>query len=213
MNKKILIVDDHTIVRKGLLGLIKDNFSTFTTNEASSAAEAISELKKDQFDLLVLDLNLPDSNAEKVIHQIKSAAHNTPIIVFSMFPIKIMEKPMLKLGVAKYLNKGDDIGLLKNAIQDTLYGTNNIKKSFCKKNDKENPFSDLSPKELSVMMALFDGKRNVEIAQELSLSQSTVATFKQRILEKTGVESITKLLKIAIQFNVYSIVEKKDKTR
>jgi two-component system response regulator FimZ (fimbrial Z protein)/two-component system response regulator EvgA len=211
MNKKILIVDDHTIVRKGVLGLIKDNFSTFQTSEAGTAAEAIAILKNHQFDLLILDLNLPDANAEKVIHQIKSAAQETPIVVFSMFPINVMEKPMLKLGVAKYVNKGEDIVLLRNAIEAVLYGTVKVRKSFGKSIEKESPFADLSPKELSVMMAFFDGKTNKQIAEDLSLSQSTVGTYKQRVLEKTGADSITELLKIAIQFNVYSVVGKMDK--
>jgi len=211
MGKKILIVDDHIIVRKGVLALIRDWFSTFITNEASSAAEALAELKKNQFDLLIIDLNLPDANAEKVIHQIKSASHDTPIIVLSMFPVNIMEKNVLKLGVAKYLFKGDDIGLLKKAIETIIYGTLKNKKSSGLTMGNNNPFIHLSPKELSVMLYLFDGKRNNEIAAELSLSQSTIATFKQRILEKTGADSITTLLKIAIQFNVYGFVSRKDK--
>lgn len=206
MKKKILIVDDHTIVRKGVQGLINKNFPSFETCEAGTAAEAIAILSNHQFDLLILDLNLPDANAEKVIHQIKSASHDSHTIVFSMFPINVMEKPMLKLGVSKYVNKGEDIDLLKNAIEAVLYGTIKIKKSFSKSVEKESPFSDLSPKELSVMMAFFDGKSNKQIAENLSLSQSTVATYKQRVLEKTGATSMTDLLKIAIQFNLYSLV-------
>lgn len=208
MKKHILVTDDHTIVRKGVVSLLKDNFPFFVMDEAESAAETVAYLKKRNYDLLILDLNLPDANAEKIIKQVTLESKDTPIIIFSMFPVNVMEKPMLKLGASKYVNKGDDLNKLKRAVEEIILGKNITSPVDQSLPQQENPFVDLSPKELSVMLALFDGKSNKEIANELSLSASTIATYKQRVLEKTKSTSITELLKVAIQFNVFDFLKK-----
>ena len=206
MKKRILITDDHTIVRKGVVSLLKDNFPFFESEEAETAAETIKHLKQNKYDLLILDLNLPDANVEKFINLVKLEAKNTPIIVFSMFPINVMEKPMIKLGVSKYINKAEDLIKLKRAVEEVILGKITAPSNEESVPQKMSPFASLSPKELLVMISLFDGKTNKEIADEHSLSPSTIATYKQRLLEKTHSKSITDLLKIAIQFNVYSFV-------
>lgn len=204
MIKKILITDDHTIVRKGVVSLLKERFPFLEAEEAETAADAIALLKKNYYDLLILDLNLPDANAEKLINLVKVEAKETPIIVFSMFPASVMEKSMLKLGAAKYVSKGDDIKKLQRAVEEVVLGKIFSMDESKMSTEQESPFSILSPKELSVMIAFFDGKSNKEVADALSLSASTVATYKQRLLEKTKTHSITELLKIALQFNVYN---------
>ena len=205
--KRILVIDDHTIVRKGVVGLIKENFPFFETEEAESAIETMKCLTSKSYDLLILDLNLPDSNVEKLIKQVKAAAENTPIIVFSMFPIHVMEQPMLKLGASKYVNKGDDLKKLRRAIEEIILGKYTTDSTAESNSKGVSPFTALSPKELSVMIGLFDGKSNKEIAQDLELSASTVATYKQRVLEKTQANSVAELLKVAIQFNVYDFLK------
>ncbi len=207
MKKQILVTDDHTIVRKGVVSLLKENFPFFQTAEAETAAETIRFLKQHTYDLLILDLNLPDANAEKVISQVRQEAMNTPIIVFSMFPVNVMEKPMLKLGVSKYVNKGDDLNKLLRAVEEIVLGRVHVEMPEEKQMQGESPFAELSPKELSVMMSLFDGKSNKQIAHDLDLSASTVATYKQRVLEKTNTSSLTDLLKVAMKFNVYSFLQ------
>lgn len=207
MIKHILITDDHTIVRKGVVSLLKDNFPFFETDEAETAVDTIKCLKQKKYDLLILDLNLPDANAEKLIKQVKLEAGNTPIIVFSMFPVNVMEKPMLKLGASKYVNKADDLNKLKRAVEEVILGRLTGVAASNTVSSQVSPFADLSPKELSVMIALFEGKSNKEIARDLSLSASTIATYKQRVLEKTKAHSITELLKVAIQFNLYDFLK------
>lgn len=204
IKKQILITDDHTIVRKGVVGLLKDNFPFCESDEAETADETIKKLQQKKYDLLILDLNLPDANAEKFINLVKREAGDTPIIVFSMFPVNVMEKPMVKLGVSKYINKAEDLRKLKRAVEEVISGK--VSATILEESTPQptSPFATLTPKELSVMIALFEGKSNKEIAQDHSLSPSTIATYKQRVLEKTHTKSITDLLKMAIQFNVYS---------
>jgi DNA-binding NarL/FixJ family response regulator len=204
IKKQILITDDHSIVRKGVVGFLKENFPFYETEEAESAAETIEKVRNRQYDLLILDLNLPDANAEKFIKLVKREAGDTHLIVFSMFPANVMEKPMDKLGVSKYINKAEDLRKLKRAVEDVISGKVKTSPSDESPPQPQSPFASLSPKELSVMIALFDGKSNKEIADQQSLSPSTIATYKQRVLEKTQTKSFTDLLKVAIQFNVYS---------
>jgi DNA-binding NarL/FixJ family response regulator len=114
-----------------------------------------------------------------------------------------MEKSMLKLGAARYVSKGDELKYLKWAIEEVLLGKKTGQLGADMPASVSNPFESLTPKELTVMIALFDGKSNKEIAEEYALSPSTVATYKQRMLEKTGSRSVTDMLKVAMQFHLY----------
>jgi len=203
MKRQILVSDDHNIVRKGVVNLIQEHFPFVETGEAENGAETMNQLRRRKFDLLILDLNMPDANADKIMTQMRAEDINIPIIIFSMYPVQVMEKSMLKLGAARYVSKGDELKYLKWAIEEVLMGKKTGQFSADMPESVSNPFASLTPKELSVMIALFDGKTNKEIAEEFALSPSTVATYKQRMLEKTGSRSVTDMLKVAMQFHLY----------
>lgn len=204
MKKKILITDDHTIVRRGVVSLLKEHFPFFEMDEAESFNETISLLNKCTYDLIILDLNLADGNAEGLVKKIKSINDKLPIVVFSMFPKEVMEGPMLKLGVSKYVNKSENLLLLRDAVESVFQGKNKINHQVLSPG-VENPFERLSPKELSVMFALLEGLTNAEIAVKMDLKASTIATYKQRVFEKLSLQNTTQLVKLAIQFNIYSL--------
>lgn len=203
MKKQILVSDDHTIVRKGVVNLIQEHFPFIETGEAENGAATIQQLRSRRYDLLILDLNLPDASADKIMNMMRTEAIHIPVIVFSMYPVQVMEKSMLKLGAARYVSKGDELKYLKWAIEEVLLGKKTGQLGTDMPDSISNPFASLTPKELTVMIALFDGKSNKEIAEEYALSPSTVATYKQRMLEKTGSRSVTDMLKVAMQFHLY----------
>jgi DNA-binding NarL/FixJ family response regulator len=207
LKKRILITDDHTIVRRGVVSLLKEHFSFFELYEAESYKETIDQLKSQKMDLLILDLNLPDANAENLVLQIKKDFAALPIIVFSMFPKEVMELPMQKLGVNVYINKSENLLKLRDAI-DAIFLGKKKQATSVEGLHKVNPFEHLSPKELSVMFSLLEGHSNAQICTELNLKASTISTFKQRIFQKLGIQSTAELVKIAMQFNVYHLSEK-----
>ena len=99
MKKRILITDDHTIVRRGVVSLLKEYYPFPEFIEADSLQSSIQVLNSSKIDLVILDLNLPDANAENLVKKIRTMFFKLPIIVFSMFPKDVMKAPMAKLGI------------------------------------------------------------------------------------------------------------------
>lgn len=202
MEKRLLITDDHAIVRKGVVSLLREHFPFFVFDEAEDAAETVAALRKYRYDLLVLDLNLPDANVEKVVRQVRQAHGSVPIIIFSMFPEEVMQKPLQPFGICAYINKGSNLLKLRDAVQKVLLKTGAVHNAP-EPAAVPNPFAQLSPKELLVTFALLAGKNNRQVGEELDLSPSTVATYKQRIFEKLAVRSMPELTRLALAFEVH----------
>lgn len=202
---QVLVVDDHEIVRKGVINFLQERFPTLHFVEAGSAADAKIHLEKAVYDIIILDLNLPDLNAENLVKQVRGVASSASIIVFSMFSAEVMEAPMKKLGVKHFVNKASNLNKLSEAVYHELHKVTGKKQE--KKEDAltANPFSTLSPQEFSIMFGLIEGKTNKAIAISLGLGSSTVATYKQRIFEKVQVNSLAELVKLAVQFSIYQL--------
>lgn len=204
MKKKILITDDHTIVRRGVVSLLKEYFPFAELIEADSLQSSLDILNTGQVDLIILDLNLPDANAEHLVKKIRIEFSKLPIIIFSMFPKEVMEGPMAKLGVVNYINKSENLLLLKEAVDNVFHG-NKVQQKLEVDGQADNPFDELSPKELTVMFSLLEGHSNKEICDQMGVKASTVATYKQRVFEKLAIQNTTQLVKLAIQFNLYHL--------
>ena len=204
MKKRILITDDHTIVRRGVVSLLKEYFPFAELIEADSLQSSLDSLNAGKVDLIILDLNLPDANAENLVKKIRTEFSKLPIIIFSMFPKEVMEAPMAKFGVVNYINKSENLLLLKDAVDNVFHG-NKLQHKLEIDGQADNPFDELSPKELSVMFSLLEGHSNKEICDQMGLKASTVATYKQRVFEKLAIQNTTQLVKLAIQFNLYHL--------
>lgn len=202
---QVLVVDDHEIVRKGVINFLKERFPVLRFVEAGSAAETTTYLADSNYEIIILDLNLPDLNAENLVKQVRESAPRSSIIVFSMFSAEVMETPMCKLGVKHFVNKASNLNKLSEAVYQELHTS--VEKKQVKKLDSitANPFSTLSPQEFSILFGLIEGKTNKAIAISLGLGSSTVATYKQRILEKIQVKSVAELVKLAVQFSIYQL--------
>lgn len=203
MPLRVLIVDDHAIIRRGLREVIKHHWTKSVHEEAGSCAEILPALRRSVFDLVLLDLQLEDGNSIDLLERIKVGYPHTRILVYSMGAERVFAQQALSLGATGFLSKATDEGELLIAIERVLSGglymSQELKESSAlRRSDRNNgqiedPFDDLSERESRVMMELLTGAGVKEIAARLGLQPTTVATYKARLFDKLGVTNLIDL--------------------
>lgn len=205
--KKILIADDHSIVRLGAAVVINEKFKTTEIINATTIEEVYDNLNNSKFDLLLLDINMPGGNNIKVIKEILALQNDLKILVFSSYDENIYALRYIEAGAAGYLNKNTAMEELGNAIQNIQergrYMSDAIKDLYVQKLttnkstlDKANPLYKLSNREMDVAKHLIEGHGILEVSNLLKLSSSTVSTYKSRIFEKLTVNNIPELIEL-----------------
>lgn len=207
--KTILIVDDHEIVRSGLKMLINGFYPFVELQEAHNEESTVEILKKNQFDLVILDMHMPNSNSIGLLEYIGKMFPSTKVLIFSMGSEVLYAKRFLQAGAKGYLAKDSSIGEVKIAIETILEGGKYISKNLMDilvddvtTNKSTNPFDQLSSREFQIASFLLDGLSITEISTLLNLQPSTVGTYKGRIFEKLKVSNLIELIDMA---NVYHI--------
>jgi DNA-binding NarL/FixJ family response regulator len=203
---KILIADDHSIVRAGLKQVLADTPDMTVTDEAGSTEEAIRKALDGDFDVVVLDISMPGRGGVEVLKQIKSQKPKLPVLVLSMHPEEQYALRVLKAGAAGYLTKESVTEELIAAIRKVSKGMKYVSShmaqeiAFALDSDTERPIHEtLSDREFQVLCMIASGKPAREIAEELSLSVKTVSTYRSRILEKMRMKSSAELTTYAIK--------------
>jgi DNA-binding NarL/FixJ family response regulator len=203
---KILIADDHSIVRAGLKQVLADTPDMTVTDEAGSTEEAIRKALDGDFDVVVLDISMPGRGGVEVLKQIKSQKPKLPVLVLSMHPEEQYALRVLKAGAAGYLTKESVTEELIDAIRKVSKGMKYVSShmaqeiAFALDSDTERPIHEaLSDREFQVLCMIASGKPAREIAEELSLSVKTVSTYRSRILEKMRMKSSAELTNYAIK--------------
>ncbi len=197
---KILIVDDHSMIRKGVKLLLQLNLGYNDVDEVSSCAELMSELKKKKYTHLLLDIILPDGTTLEILPNINSLYPELNIMMFSMQPANVYSEALKKYGIRYYLSKTSPeektIAQLKSFLSDEVVPD--------KVNDSKyhNPFSDLSARELEVLHYLLKGQGTKYISNVLNLRMNTISTIKKRIFDKTNTENTKTLTELAVLYNV-----------
>lgn len=205
--KKILIADDHSIVRLGAAVVINEKFKNTEITNATTIKEVYDHLQYQKFDLLLLDINMPGGNNIKVIKEILNLQSDLKILVFSSYDENIYALRYIESGAAGYLNKSTAMDELNNAIQSIQergkYMSNSVKDLYVKKLtttksslDKSNPLNKLSNREMDVAKHLIEGHGILEVSNLLELSSSTVSTYKSRIFDKLSVNNIPELIEL-----------------
>jgi two-component system invasion response regulator UvrY len=204
-----LIVDDHEMTRYGTNLLLATHFKPCEINEASDGAEVIELVKKKAYDLILLDMNMPNTDSQQLVSAIKVISPDAKIIIFSMNKEEIFARMFLSLSVKGYVEKAVDKEELIYAIQTVLRGhiyLSESMKSDIVTNKKElvfkNPFNALSNKELEVLNHIVKGFGINDTAKIMSLSSSTIATHKARILSKLHLKTIHELIDLAKLHNM-----------
>ena len=210
--KKILIVDDHQVVRKGLKQILTDEYSDVEFGEAENGVDALQKIKTEKWDIVILDINMPGRNGLEVLHQLKDEKIKVPVLVLSMHPEDQVAIRVLKLGARGFIAKDSHDTELMNAIRQILSGRRYISPSVAEQMAAQiiNPSNDvphelLSDREYEILLLFAAGKTVTRIAEELSLSASTISTYRVRILEKMGLKNNAELVNYAIRNNLVQL--------
>ncbi len=203
---RVLLVDDHAILRRGLRALLSDEFHDAAFGEASNAEQALEQLGKKVWDVALLDIALPGKGGLDLLKEVKSARPRLPVLVLSAHPEDQFAVRALKAGAEGYMTKESAPEELVKAIHKILAGGKYVSPTLAEKlalgvkNDfTVTPHETLSNREYDVMCRIAAGKTVTEIAGELSLSVKTISTHRTRILRKLGVRNNAEIAKYAIQ--------------
>jgi two-component system invasion response regulator UvrY len=202
---KILIADDHPIVRQGLKQIIAETADIVVSGEAVDGLEAINKVRAGDYDVVLLDISMPVKNGIDVLAQLKYERPKLPVLMLSMHPEEQYAVQALRAGASGYLTKDSAPEELVGAIRKVSTGGKYVGASLAEKlasivqkGCPELPHQTLSERELDVMRLIASGKTVSEIARELSLSVKTISTYRSRILEKMQMKSNAQLTRYAI---------------
>ena len=187
---KVIIVDDHPVIRRGLKQIIGDEPDMEVVGEAENAGECFSLVRKTDCSLIVLDINLPDRSGFDVLIQLKSEKPNLPILILSVHPENKFASRLVKAGASGYLMKESAPAELVKAIRKVNSGGKYVSASLAEKlifQDvaSENPSHEsLSNREFQILCMIAQGKSLKSIAGELCVSEKTVSSYRSRVMEK-----------------------------
>lgn len=209
MNKKILLVDDHLAIRKGMIALLSDFYTGLMFFEASNDEAALKILKNHNIDLVVLDLQLQDTDAIALIELIVIRYPHIYILIFSMLPEAMYGRRVLKAGALGFLNKNAPVDEVKKAFDLALSHKKYISQQLfdiltqnISARTPANPFEKLSHREFEIIHFFLNGKSISEISKKLNIKPSTVGTYKSRIFEKLSVSTLFELNNLAALYGV-----------
>jgi len=202
---KILLVDDHAIVRVGLKQMLADAFDQLDITEVSTGQEALAKAQDTSWDLVILDINLPDTNGLDVLKKLKALRASLPVVVLSFHPEEQYAVRALKGGASAYVTKDSAPQELATAIQTVLAGRQYVTPSLAQRLESmplqaagKALHTLLSDRELQVLSMIGSGKSVTEIATALDLSVKTVSTYRMRLLSKLQLKTTSALIRYAL---------------
>jgi DNA-binding NarL/FixJ family response regulator len=206
---RILVADDHEVVRKGLVKVLSETLQPVKIEEASNGQEAVSKASKTEYDLVVLDMKMPGKSGLDALKELKQHRPKLPVLILSMLPEEQFAVRAIRAGASGYLTKdaaGDELVL---AIRKALKGERYISGSLAEilagdlDGDSEKPPHEiLSDREYQVMLMIASGKPVGAIAKELCLSVKTISSYRTNILLKTRMKNNAEITHYAIQNNL-----------
>ena len=206
---KILLVDDHALVRQGLKFILADHFKNASFGEARNANEALARVTNQKWDVVVLDITMPGRSGWEVLRDIKKLRPKLPVLVLSMHPEDQFAVRMLKGGAAGYLTKESAGDELTGAINKVIAGGRYVSPSLAERmasyldiDVQKAPHERLSDREFLILRMIASGKQVGQIARELSLSVQTISTYRARILEKMRMKNNAEITRYAIERNL-----------
>lgn len=206
---KILIADDHAIVRKGLKQLIRDEYPSAHLEGVNDTEELMSKLMEESWDIVICDLNMPGRSGLDALHQIRHSYPSLPVLIMSMYPEDQYALRVIKAGASGYLGKDNIHEDIIKAIRTVLLGKRFITPAVAEKlaqaygsDQEQTPHEKLSDREFDVFKLLASGKPVSDIAEQLSLSVTTVSTYRARVLDKMNLKSNADLTRYALDNNL-----------
>lgn len=203
---RILVVDDHDLIRKSLVIMLKRDFKDATFLEASNGLAAIQMVKEHTIDLILSDISMPKLNGIEMIKQLFMLEYRIPILILSMQLEHQYAVRAIKAGAYGYISKSADPKELVNAVQIVMSGKKYITPSIAdllvdtmSKSDKEMNLNSLSDREMEVLLLISKGRKVSEIAHDISLSVNTISTYRSRILDKLSLKTNSDLIRYALE--------------
>ena len=206
---KILIADDHPIVRAGIKQILADTPDMVASDEAGSGQEVLNLIRKKDYDVILLDISMPGRSGLEILKDLKKEKPKTSVLILSIYPEEQYAIRALKAGASGYLTKSSAPNELVSAIRKISNGSRYITAALAEKlasyfaMDLKKPLHEtLSDREYQVMLMIAAGKTVTEIAGELCLSVKTISTYRTHILEKMYVKNNSEIARYAIQNNL-----------
>jgi DNA-binding NarL/FixJ family response regulator len=202
---RILIADDHAILRRGLREILAGEMETALCGEAKDANEVMAKIQAEEWDLVILDITMPGRSGLDVLRDLKAERAKLPVLVLSMHPEDQYAKRLLRAGASGYMNKESAPEELIKAVRKVLAGGRYVSAALGEKlagdlsEDAGRPIHEaLSHREFEVLRMLAAGKTVTQIAEELHLGATTVSTYRARILEKMKMNTTAELMHYAL---------------
>ena len=203
---RVLLVDDHAVVRQGLKQVLAESLPDATFGDAASADEALRMVRTANWDIVVLDISLPGKSGIEALKELRAAPPRLPVLVLSMHPEEQFAVRALKAGAAGYVTKRTAARDVVAAVQKVLSGGRYVSASLAERlaaqtqaGSAQAPHEALSDREYQVFRLLAMGKTVKQIGKELDLSPQTVSTHRTHILEKMGMQSNAELIQYAMR--------------
>jgi two-component system, NarL family, invasion response regulator UvrY len=206
---KCLVVDDHPIIRKGIRQLILQSNTGMTVGEAASGEAALTSIRSEPWDLVLLDIALPDKHGLEVLKEIKLLRPSLPVLMLSLYPEREFALRALKAGAAGYLSKDRDpeevLEALRVVLQGGRYVTPSLADQLASYVTDRSAYvlhERLSDREVEVLRLFGQGKTVSLIAEEMALSVKTVSTYRARVLDKLRLHTTADLIRYAIEHHL-----------
>src|SRR5215831_1479904 len=203
---KVVVVDDHAVVREGLKRIIAENGGMMVTGEAADGYEAIQVIKKQPCDVVLLDITMPNKSGLDVLKELHAESPRLPVLVLSMHPEDQYAVRVLRAGAAGYITKESAPAKLVQAIRKVIRGGRYVSSTLAEQlvfglgAETEKPVHEiLSDREYQVLCMIASGKTVTQIADELVLSVKTISTYRVRILEKLKMNNNAEITRYAIK--------------
>ena len=208
---KIILADDHSFIRLGLIQILKDEFPLAEIKEVSDGATLVKEVTLNNYDLVISDLDMPGRSGLEALEQIKLIKPDLPVLILSIYPEDLYAIRVLKAGASGYLNNNSAPEELIIAIQRISFGkkyiTQEIAEKLIESKYDKKPHDLLSNREFEIFKLLAIGKSPGQIAEMLSLALSTVSTHRSKIMEKLQFTTSSELTRYAIAQHIINDVE------
>ena len=202
--KMFLLIDDHEIVRSGVKNVLQELFKPCEIYEAKDEKSALIQLKERKYDLVIMDVQMPDTDTAGLMEYIKTRYADLRVLMFSMSSENVYAKRFLKAGAMGFVSKNSGLTELKKAVELVLNDRKYISESLAEQLAGEigsqqpfNPFDKLSAREFEIAGLLMAGKSGNEISALLSINSSTVGTHKARLFEKLNINNLPELIEVA----------------
>jgi DNA-binding NarL/FixJ family response regulator len=203
---RILIADDHAILRRGLKNILQHALSDVSFGEAQDAADVLEQVRTDRWDLVLLDVTMPGRSGLDVLRELKSLRPDLPVLILSMHSEDQYAKRVLRDGAAGYMSKDSEPEELVKGIGTVLRGGRYVSPRLAESLARDlagppdrPPHENLSNREFEVLRQLGGGRTVAQIADDLHLSATTVSTYRARVLEKMGMTTTAELMRYAIE--------------